>query len=1256
LFCFSQMSRLLTLLAATAALFKPAFSAQPCPFNPLCVCSHEVVRDVVCVSVPFSTFPGNLGDCENGQVTLARSGLEVLQNDSLAGTRLSTLRLMHNSLSRIFPCAFCGVEDNLVSLDLSHNVLRAPPLHQLKRLRHLQWLNLQSNRIEDLKRGEWEDLSKTVSLRSLFLGDNRIRVVRDGIFANFTDLMTLELDKNLISDLTGSPFPPSLTRLNLANNLLDQVPHLAFRELRSLTSLFLGGNLLKTLPATWFLPVRQLDTLDLSRNLMEKLPDKLFNGSVLLRDLHLEFNFLTELPEGLFRSVSVERLSLANNRLSSIAEHAFGGLESVLVVLDLSFNLFRRFPSAVKALTSLSMFYLRGNSLSSLEPADISSFRRSIEVLDLSGNKFVRVPQSALRTTERLSRLSLQDNRIQVLYPNDFKSWGHNLTTLSLANNGIRSLSEETFVHLTQLRELKLSFNNIYFVDYYVFLPLRSSLEVLELSSTLGQRFFPLELIRHMKKVRWLQLDHNQMLNLTDSYLQGLPSLIHFDLEGNRIGHITPGFFKDKIHQKLNRIVLAHNELVAVETATFRKLSRLANVVLLGNRIRMLRTRSFEDLPRLHTVVLSRNRIEIIESEAFYNVPRLSNLLLQNNNLTVFSLDCLNNSGVSNLFMNLSQNALTTLRAPVPNWDLNDTMTKYGVHTLDLSHNQLSEVDEHFLASMGASLLNLHVSHNKLTEVDQLLTDLSVLQTFHASHNFITNISLGAFQFTTALQVISLNHNEIDQIDAYAFGNLTRLRILDLSHNFVSLLPSDAFESTALERVNLSFNNITRCPSAALMPVKGSLRLLDLTGNKITSVASGDFEPFHSLIALNLSRNPLVIISDDGFRGLGQLMHLDLSQSPIFSINKVSLQTLKTLENLKLKNCSLSKLPPLPLKRLVSLDVSDNFFFNLSTESFFHLRNLRHLDLSGNLLEGVPHHLWEFVPMVQSLGLSRNPVGFLTTDSFAGVRLLRELDIRHLQLKFLDPRSLQGLRSLTILKTTTYSGVRSFRLQELVSQLDSLRRVLIEVEEPVLSHQLQWAFGAKVSELTLTGRKLRVIFPDALLGLHSTHELVLRLTGTSIRRLPAGLLRYLADVRYLTLDLRGNLLSSMGPEVLRPAGDDGSALWKGTQHLAGGIRLEDNPWVCDCRLLWLSQWLRRWLRETLRVQMLNFDAAIYVHNLARQSECAYPGSSLRIPIIDLQEEDLRCTSQAVTISSTVTLITMGTLSSVVFRTISSRSL
>ncbi|KAK8759815.1 hypothetical protein V5799_028918 [Amblyomma americanum] len=1200
---------------------------QPCDFNRLCMCSHEVVRDVVCVGVPFSSFPTGIGDCENGQVTLVRSGLEVLQNDSLAGTRLSTLRLMHNSLSRILACAFCGAEDNLVSLDLGHNALAQAPLHALSLMRHLQWLNLQENRIEDLRRSEWDELSRTVALRSLFLGGNGIKVLRDGVFSNLTQLATLELDRNLLSDVMGSPFPESLTRLNLAHNLLDHLPRHALRRLSHLSALFLGGNLLKTLPASWFLPTRRLDTLDLSRNLMENLPEKFFNGSVYLRDLHLEFNFITELPMGLFRSVSAERLSLANNRLATIAEHVFGGLESVLVVLDLSFNLLRRFPKAARALTSLSVLYLRGNALATLDPDDVRNFRGVLEVLDLSGNHFDRVPSSALRTTERLSRLSLQDNRIQTLRAEDFESWGRNLTALSLANNGIRYLSRDTFVHMPQLRELKLSFNAIHFLDYHVFRTLRPTLEVLELSSALGQRFFPLELVRHMKRVQWLQLDHNQMLNLTDSYLQGLPSLVHFDMEGNQIGYVTPGFFKERIHHRLNRVVLAHNELNAVDTDTFMGLSRLSNVVLLGNKISVLRHGAFRDLPRLHNIVLSRNRIETIEAGAFSNLPKLSSLLMQQNNLTTFSLECLHMSGGGSLSLNLSQNALVTLQAGFdPQGATSNQTSDYGMRTLDVSHNRLTEINNLFLSSVGSSLLNLHVSHNEINDVSGLFESLDVLQTFYADHNAVSNVTFGSFQESAELQVIVLSKNRIKFVGEFAFGNMTQLRVLDLSHNVISSMPEDAFENTALERLNLSFNNLSSCESLAA--VKRTLRVLDVSGNKISNLGARHLDGLQHLQALNLSRNQLIVIGDESFMGLGHLMHLDLSHNPLYTLNKACLHPLKMLETLKLRNCSLARLPVLHFKRLATLDVTMNLLFNVSGDAFRHLKNLKDLQLSQNLLETVPRHLWHFLPSLRSLDLSGNPITFLASDSFAGANGLQSLDIRRLQLKFLDPRSLHGLRFLSSLRTTSYGSVRSFRLQELVSKLHSLRRVLVEVEEPVLSHQLQWAFGAKLTELTVTGRQLRIVFPDALLGLHGSHELVLRLTGTSIRRLPAGLLRYLADVRYLTLDLRDNLLSFIGPEVLKPSDGHDVGFWRGTQHLAGGIRLEDNPWVCDCQLLWLSRWLRRWLRETLRVQMLHFDAAIYVHNLARQSECTYPGTKLRTPLIDLQEDDLQCDSAA----------------------------
>lgn len=127
--------------------------------------------------------------------------------------------------------------------------------------------------------------------------------------------------------------------------------------------------------------------------------------------------------------------------------------------------------------------------------------------------------------------------------------------------------------------------------------------------------------------------------------------------------------------------------------------------------------------------------------------------------------------------------------------------------------------------------------------------------------------------------------------------------------------------------------------------------------------------------------------------------------------------------------------------------------------------------------------------------------------------------------------------------------MRSFRLQDLLSQAPAVRKVIINVEESTLSHQVQRAFGTKLRELIITGSNLQRILPDAFAGLF-THELTIRISGTKVSHFPDGLLRYLPDVRYLTLDLRNNLLSTMRAGVLAAVTRDGTDIHQ-TQHIAG---------------------------------------------------------------------------------------------------------
>ncbi|KAG8180900.1 hypothetical protein JTE90_010648 [Oedothorax gibbosus] len=191
-----------------------------------------------------------------------------------------------------------------------------------------------------------------------------------------------------------------------------------------------------------------------------------------------------------------------------------------------------------------------------------------------------------------------------------------------------------------------------------------------------------------------------------------------------------------------------------------------------------------------------------------------------------------------------------------------------------------------------------------------------------------------------------------------------------------------------------------------------------------------------------------------------------------------------------------------------------------------------------------------------------------------------------------------------------------------------------------------------------------VLLLHKALGLR-THELVLRITGTSIKELPKGLLRYLADIRYLTLDVRGNLLSSMEPDVLSPAPrirTDGHT----TQHISGGVLLEDNPWVCGCGIVWIGAWIRRWMRETLRVQMLHFEGFLYAQSLARRTLCTLPGghnsTSTSIPLVDLHPALFGCREDEGALSSSagrsadvcpwtvlVALVVCWQCSSVIFR-------
>ncbi|CAL1274792.1 unnamed protein product [Larinioides sclopetarius] len=1209
------MAVLLSTLAVMMFSLSEAKSGNDlCAFNPLCTCrrSHH---EVICHGVPFSEFPAFPTE-EIYQVTILRSGLEVLHHNFLEGSSIASLHLMQNQLTRVSAKAFNGLENILTTLDLSYNQLDDTLLTALAPLCNLQWLNLKGNNLEEVHISKWSQMNFKTAINSLFLGSNHVTHIQEGAFSMLSNLVLLDIEGNLIHDIDSHSLPSSLQSLSLSNNILKKVPLHAIYTLKNLRYLYLSGNLFRKLPTPFHLQTTRLEKLEISNNMLNQLSEHVFNGSFAVKELILDFNFIRTLSARCFKGTALERLVLANNRITKIHSDAFVGIETTLKTLDLSFNLLEEFPTAVNNLNALFYLSLKGNMLKNLEKDDLIGFRRTLEILDLSGNLFESVPQKTLMRMKKLVRLSLQDNRIRKIQQVDFKDWGETLTTLSLANNGITHLPEESFIHLKKLKELKLSFNNILFFSPNVFKPLEQTLEVLDLSSSLLSHNQSAEFLwKNLKNLEWMQLDHNNISKISSMSLNSLFKVRHLDFSNNDIKEVPTDFFMGAKNVYLGTINFSNNNLKVVKSGTFWEIPHVSTVILFGNKISMIEDYGFAHCTYLHTIVLSKNNLTSIASSAIYNLTRLSNLFLQDNSLRVFSLDMIEGE-TSQLYVNLSNNALRELKPS----DSNST-TYMKIRTLDLTNNQISVISNEFMVSISKCIVYLFLSKNQIENVSFPL--LPELQLLDLSCNKLLTLSSDDFTCCPNVQILMLDHNNISDILDGALDGLRNLRILDISQNNLFSLRENIFSSTKLERLNLSGNHLFQLPSVTLNLVHKTLRILDLSFNELDNFSVVDFTSLSKLQALNLSSNHIYFLDGESFQSLTHLLHLDLSENPLKKITEESsFGYLSNLRSFLVCNSSLKFLETLPLPQLHVISFRNNYLFNISQNVFQNSDQVRYLDLSGNLLQDVPMHLWPNMKHLTILDISYNPIEVLGVNSFNGLDRLQSLDISGLFLKRLDPRTLHGLRFLISLKTDSYASVRSFRLQDLLSQAPALRKATVNVEETTLSHQVQRAFGTKLRELVITGTNLRTILPDAFAGL-TTHELTIRISGTLVSKFPDGLLRYLPDVRYLTLDLRNNRLTSMGPGVLAAITRDGPVTYQ-TQHITGGVLLEENPWSCSCELLWLGRWLRRWLRETFHVHMLSVEASLYVNSVSRKATCTVSGSNVSLAIIDLRKSDVDC--------------------------------
>lgn len=962
------------------------------------------------------------------------------------------------------------------------------------------------------------------SLTSLSLSNNQLHAVSEGALSALRRLAQLDLDGNRLHALSSGALPPALVILRLSDNLLQHLPCATLAKLPRLRHLHLRNNVLRLLHNhTCRSEHSRIDSLDLSHN---ELDDtfSLEKTHHQLRQLVLDFNDFTSIPTFVTDNGHLEKLSIAYNRLSHVSDATLHTLRHDLERLELDHNELVTLPPGVRELVRLRHLSVAYNHLT-----EVSVLPPGLQSLSLAGNYLSTFPtglHALLPGT--LVYLDLSYNQLTSVISTTFGEWSAALTTLNLKGNRISQLSSDAFPATLPLRELAMSFNELYHVEARALSGLRV-LSVLELSSALFSGEFPLS--TPLESLTWLTLDNNNIHYVSSNDIFNFPSLEYLNLDFNKIVEFPIEISHKNYSSGLKELRLSYNYIAKINFEFLAQLSELQSVDLSFNRVLNLSEHSLASLLNVAYINLAGNALEYIGEHAFYDLPKLEVLDLQDNYLIEFSTEFFRN--VSNkdttLSVNASYNRLSTLAGGGQYVHIN---------ILDLSHNLLKSLSKEFFDSLGTSLRQLILSNNRLTHIDNLtFSALSYLEILSLRNNNISAMKRRAFMELGALQFLDLSRNRLEQLSVEQFHNMRRLRHLRLDQNLLRSLPRDCFKNTVLEHLELSNNQIYIFPSSSLAQIGFTLRCLELSHNHIEYLDAAMFNAIAFLHELNLAHNALTVLSDNSFAGLLRLQRLDLSHNTIKTNFKELFHNVPRLRSLALASAGLKVVPHLPLTNLTELDLSGNHIASYRENEVRRLTNLRKLVLARNRFTSLQPAMWAMLPRLAFLDISNNPIVRISSSSFKGLPYLLRLRIDNLHhLEAIEPRAFRALTSLRVvtLESPASSDRSEVTIGDITAYVLGLESLEVHIRGHILDLQLRALNLPKLRVLDIRGAKIRTVAATAFAALGRQRALSLRLSGTGVTTLPAGLLHPLARVPHLALDLSDNQLDTFAPSILYP--------------------------------------------------------------------------------------------------------------------------
>ncbi|GAA5975300.1 hypothetical protein JCM11641_005929 [Rhodosporidiobolus odoratus] len=498
--------------------------------------------------------------------------------------------------------------DSLEFVDLSSKSVETIPIFLYKHAHEIRSLNLSKNRPFDLPT---DFIQLCVSLRELVLFQMGIKRLPQAI-------------KEC----------QSLTRLDISNNNIVELDHIALDELRGLSSLRCHNNRLATVP-DYFRNFRHLKYLNLSNNRFDRIPLVVTEVEPLV-ELDISFNTVTVVPPEINRLGNLERLNLLANLITTLPP-TLNSLVS-LKELDIRRNVLSDFSPLI-AIPQLEVLRCEHNQASSLDAGwstlriltakhnsltrfSLSGAGAALSSLNLSYGKLSTLTAEIFQHLGSVETLILDSNTLRIL-PDTVGSLS-NLVTLSIKNNLLTSLPD-SIGRLQRLQTLQVSGNDLQHLPSELWQC--AQLTSLNASSNLIKDFPdpPLQTAPSLP-TGGLDVGGTDGLDVRKLSASKPPptasgriapplalSLQKLLLGDNQLGDDV--FAPVSLMTELRTLNLSFNDIYEIPTSSLFKCQQLEELYLSGNKLTSLPPDDLERLVNLKLIYLNGNKLQTLPAE-----------------------------------------------------------------------------------------------------------------------------------------------------------------------------------------------------------------------------------------------------------------------------------------------------------------------------------------------------------------------------------------------------------------------------------------------------------------------------------------------------------------------------------------------------------------------------------------------------------------------------------------------------------------